>query len=249
MNIAIYQVNTDRDMNRIAFMSYEHLNRFQGSQDIDCKVYDKVYEGELDCKNLEEIYRKFNLDHPKDYVGRSLSVSDLVEVKDINTIAPGFYFCDDFGFKEVQFDKSLCPETERKPKTDKITVLLVQPEKRPKLIEIGTSLEEMQAVVGGDIEEYMPFEDEVAIICNEEGKINGLPLNRAVYDEQTHEMLDIVAGDFFIAYAPIESEKFKSLPKEMANKYAKQFRNPERFFRTDDGIKAVPFSPVKDKER
>ena len=249
MNISIYQVNTDRDNNRIAFMSYENLERFQGSQDIDCKLYDKVFEGELDCNNLEEIYRKFNLDHPKDYVGRSLSVSDVVEVKDSDTIASGFYFCDDFGFKEVQFDKDLCSETNRKPQSNKISVLLVQPEKRPKLVEIGSSLEDMQAVVGGDIEEYMPFEDDVAIICNEEGKMNGLPLNRAVYNEQTHEMLDIVVGDFFITYAPIESEKFLSLPKEMADKYAKLFKNPEKFFRTDDGIKAIPFSPAKDKER
>lgn len=249
MNISIYQVNTDRDNNRIAFMSYENLERFQGSPNIDCKIYDKVFEGEIDCNNLEEIYRKFNLDHPKDYVGRSLSVSDVVEVKDSDTIASGIYFCDDFGFKEVQFDKDLCSETDRKPQSNKISVLLVQPEKRPKLVEIGSSLEDMQAVVGGDIEEYMPFEDDVAIICNEEGKMNGLPLNRAVYNEQTHEMLDIVAGDFFITYAPIESEKFLSLPKEMADKYAKLFKNPEKFFRTDDGIKAIPFSPAKDKER
>lgn len=249
MNIAIYQVNMERDSNRIAFMSYENLERFQGSQEIDCKIYDKVFEGEIDCNNLEEIYRKFNLDHPKDYVGRSLSVSDVVEVKDNDTIVPGFYFCDDFGFKEVQFDKSLCPEIERKTQSDKISVLLVQPDKRPKLVEIGSSLEAMQAVVGGDIEEYMPFEDDAAIICNEEGKINGLPLNRAIYDSQTHEMIEIVAGDFFIAYAPIESEKFLSLPKEMADKYAKLFKNPERFFRVDNEIKAIPFSPSKDKER
>lgn len=67
--------------------------------------------------------------------------------------------------------------------TNKISVLLVEPEKYPKVIEIDDSLESMQAVVGGSIEEYMPFEDEIAIICNEEGKLIGLPLNRAVYAE------------------------------------------------------------------
>ena len=41
----------------------------------------------------------------------------------------------------------------------------------------------MQAMVGGDIEVTYPFEDEVAIILNESGKINGLPLNRAIYTE------------------------------------------------------------------
>lgn len=63
----------------------------------------------------------------------------------------------------------------------KIKVLLVEPEKYPKEIVIDDSLEAMQEVVGGDIEEYMPFDDDVAIICNEEGKMRGLPLNRAVY--------------------------------------------------------------------
>lgn len=58
----------------------------------------------------------------------------------------------------------------------KIKVLLVEPEKYPKEIVIDDSLEAMQEVVGGDIEEYMPFDDDVAIICNEEGKMRGLPL-------------------------------------------------------------------------
>lgn len=58
----------------------------------------------------------------------------------------------------------------------KIKVLLVEPEKYPKEIVIDDSLEAMQEVVGGDIEEYMPYDDDVAIICNEEGKMRGLTL-------------------------------------------------------------------------
>ena len=96
----------------------------------------------------------------------------------------------------------------------KIKVLLVEPEKYQKEIEIDDSLEAMQEVVGGDIEEYMPFDDDVAIICNEEGKVRGLPLNRAVYvqDNDKKEMVDIICGKFFICYAPPESESFQSLP-------------------------------------
>ena len=58
---------------------------------------------------------------------------------------------------------------------NKISVLLIEPNKYPKMIEIDDTLEAMQQVVGGDIEEYMPFDDEVAIICNEEGKVNAQP--------------------------------------------------------------------------
>ena len=77
----------------------------------------------------------------------------------------------------------------------KIKVLLVEPEKYPKEIVIDDSLEAMQEVVGGDIEEYMPYDDDVAIICNEEGKMRGLPLNRAVYvqDNDKKEMVDILS--------------------------------------------------------
>lgn len=73
-------------------------------------------------------------------------------------------------------------------KKETISVLLIQPGKYPKPVEIKDSLEAMQTLVGGDIEEYMPFEDEAAIICNEEGKINGLPLNRAIYAEEEVDM-------------------------------------------------------------
>ena len=62
----------------------------------------------------------------------------------------------------------------------KIKVLLVEPEKYPKEIEIDDSLEAMQEVVGGDIEEYMPFDDDVAIICNEEGKVIHIHFSRFI---------------------------------------------------------------------
>ena len=115
----------------------------------------------------------------------------------------------------------------------KIKVLLVEPEKYPKEIVIDDSLEAMQEVVGGDIEEYMPFDDDVAIICNEEGKMRGLPLNRAVYvqDNDKKEMVDIICGKFFICYAPPESESFQSLPDDMMKKYKEQFKYPNAFLR------------------
>lgn len=61
-------------------------------------------------------------------------------------------------------------------------------------------------------------------------------------------MLDVIAGKFFICYAPIESETFQSLPKDLAQKYERMFKYPETFVRTQNGITAVPFKP-KSKER
>ena len=73
--------------------------------------------------------------------------------------------------------------------------------------------------------------------------MHGLPLNRAVYDEETKEMIDIIAGDFFIAYAPIDSEKFKALPKDLEQKYREKFKFPERFYKQNGEIKAYQYKP------
>ena len=89
----------------------------------------------------------------------------------------------------------------------------------------------------------MPFDDEVAIVCNEEGKMNGAELNRAIYSNDK-EILDIIAGKFFIAYAPIESESFLSMPKDLMKKYEDKFRYPERFYQTDKGIEAKAYKPI-----
>lgn len=143
--------------------------------------------------------------------------------------------------EEDSFEKVEVPE--------KISVVLVELGKYPRLVEIEDSLEAMQSLVEGNIEEYMPYEDEVAIICNEEGKMNGMPLNRAIYSDDK-EMLDIIAGKFFICYAPFESEKFLSMPKELARKYEEKFKYPERFYKTANGIEAKPYKPIsKDMER
>lgn len=121
-----------------------------------------------------------------------------------------------------------------------IVVLVVEPGERPRLEAIDGSLEAMQGLVGGSIEMYMPFDDEVAIICNEEGKLEGLPLNRALYNDKG-EIADILVGDFFICYAPAGSESFLSLPEDFIHKYAEMYERPERFFRNpkDDKIVSV----------
>lgn len=121
-------------------------------------------------------------------------------------------------------------------------VLHVEPGKRARMVEIEDSLSAMQSLVGGMIEEYMPFEDDVALVCNDEGKLAGLPLNRGIKDEKGN-LQDIIAGDFFVCYAPVESEKFLSLPPDMEAKYKEMFDYPEQFFRTEEGIKAVKYEP------
>ena len=64
-----------------------------------------------------------------------------------------------------------------------IAVLIVEPGKEPYVKEIDSDLKSLQHEVGGYIEAIYPYEDPVALVCNEEGKLEGLPLNRALRDE------------------------------------------------------------------
>ena len=118
MQIKIYQIDMERDVNNVCFMSHNRLQKFQGSTDIDSKIYDLVYEKAILCNSLEDIFRILNIEHPKDYKGRSLSVSDIVEVIDSKIIENGFYFCDSVGFKKVVFHPEECGISERYNKKD-----------------------------------------------------------------------------------------------------------------------------------
>ncbi len=74
----------------------------------------------------------------------------------------------------------------------------------------------MQKLVGGYIEAIRPFEDEdVVLICNEDGKISGLSLNRELRNEDG-EIIEIIVGIFFICVAQADSEHFESLSDEQA---------------------------------
>lgn len=125
----------------------------------------------------------------------------------------------------------------------KIKVLFIEPHKYPRVIDLNDTLEDMQKLVGGDIEEYMPFDDDVAIVCNEEGKLNGEELNRAIYGDDGR-LLDIIAGKFFICYAPIESERFLSMPDDLLKKYEKLFKYPERITVSENKIEVKPYKPM-----
>ena len=134
--------------------------------------------------------------------------------------------------------------------SDVMTVLMVEPNRNPEVMVIGTDLESLQKAVGGNIKVTYPYEENVALIMNEEGKINGLPLNRALRDEDG-QINDIVAGTFLVA--GLTEDNFGSLTKDQINTFEEKFHQPEAFIRMGKGIMAVPIPDevVKemDKER
>lgn len=105
MKIEIYQINHLRDLYQVKFICSESLEKFQGSSDIESHIYDKVFDGSVPCSNLEEVYTLFNTSCPDGHVGHSLSVSDIVKVcHNQPGLEMGFYYCDNVGFKKIDFE-------------------------------------------------------------------------------------------------------------------------------------------------
>lgn len=112
-------------------------------------------------------------------------------------------------------------------------ILLVEPGKVPRPLEIEPSLKSMQALVGGPIQAVYPFDEPVALICHEEGKLLGLPLNRALRNPDSGEIYDIIAGPFFLCAAPSDLDHFTSLTDRQIERYAQRFHAVEYFLGGD----------------
>lgn len=118
-------------------------------------------------------------------------------------------------------------------------ILQIEPGRTPEVKEIDSSLEAMQDIVGGLIQVLYPFEDHVILVCNDEGKLLGLPANRALRDEKGRPY-DILCGTFFICSTPPDSDHFDSLTDEQVEKFETLFHQPEMFLKMGGQIIVLP---------
>ncbi len=131
---------------------------------------------------------------------------------------------------------------------DKIRVVYVEPGMYARETEIGLDLRSLQNAVMGHIEVFYPFDEPVCIVCNDEGKLNGMPLNRAVFGDNG-KIMDVIAGPFFIC--GVGEEDFISLTDEQTDKYLEMFRRPERIQFLGGNTVVTLYDPIKvqDHER
>jgi hypothetical protein len=109
---------------------------------------------------------------------------------------------------------------------EQMTVIYCKPYEKAQAITIPNTLEAMQELVDGYIEAIYPFKDEIAIVCNEDGKFGCEP-NRALYDEDGN-LIDILFGSFFIC--GLGEEDFQSIPEDLLPKYLAKFAYAQLFF-------------------
>jgi hypothetical protein len=207
MDLKIYQIQMEKDEKRLKFCSLNETKQYGG--EINPAIYQKVFEGNVACKNLDEVFEKFNSDIPATHSGHSLSVSDIVE-------ADGeFYFCDNTGWEHINFDSSHVPQEKT------LRILVVEPHKEPYVSTVADDYKAFQNIVSGNFECIYPDEDTV-IFCNEEAKLIGMEGNRRLEND------DIIAGTFLLAGDNHKGDTI-SLTDEQITTYTARFQEPEEF--------------------
>ena len=208
MRVKIYQINSGRDEKREKFLGMDARERLNFPQTVDPAIYDEVFSAEIDESDPEEIYRRFNTEGHPLHRGHSLSVSDVVVTES------GAFFCDDIGFREIDFD-----ETQTQKPDNLMRVVYVEPGRPAYEAEIPHTLEAEQKAVCGLIE-CVYNDDDTAIVCNDEGKLWGMEGNRRIGDGGT-----VIAGSFFVC--GLTEDDFRGLTDEETQAYLERFAQPE----------------------
>ena len=126
-------------------------------------------------------------------------------------------------------------------KQKKIKVLMVEPGSHPTEVELDNDLHNLQKAVSigtnyiGLIE-IIPIDKKTVILCNEEGKLNGLEGNRRING-------DIIAGTFYIC-GEDEEGNLTSLSEDDIQKYKARFWNPEYY--TEEEVEEAIYYTIKE---
>lgn len=122
--------------------------------------------------------------------------------------------------------------------SEKLKVLVVEPDKEPYVKLIDNDYRALQKEVGGTFQGIYPYSDAVSILCNDDGKLLGLPLNRALRDEKG-KIYDILSGVFLVV--GLTTDDYCSLTTELIDKYTCMFKNPEIHVKLDNEIIVIPY--------
>lgn len=112
-----------------------------------------------------------------------------------------------------------------------MNIVMVRPGAPATLGKIEPTLEAMQHAVGGYIEAVHPFQDDpsITLICNEEGKLRGLPRNRFVMRRLDDDLVavDLICGDFF--FCRQDGEELVGLTEEQITQLLAVFGTPNKW--------------------
>jgi hypothetical protein len=220
MRIKIFQIDIDKDKEKAKFRALNEI------KEINPEIYKTVYYGDVEAQNLEDIYAMFNDNRPPTFQGHSLSMSDIVQICDKEDTLmenDACYYCDEIGFKKVDFDADKCADMSG------MRVVYVTPNHTPLDIRILSDLRSLQNAVDGLIEPIYSEPEGVVLVGNDESKLIGMKGNRRIGDGSS-----IIAGPFFVCGD--SGEEFTSLTDEQAQAYMEKFAEPENI--SDEEVQA-----------
>ena len=242
--ISIYQIDTYRDRDRLCFTNYRSLESIQKSSKINSSIYDKVFEGTVDCVNLEEIYTKFNVDHPKEYRGRSLSVSDIVSIHDASSHTTKHYYCDSIGFKEVEFNaENTCDISSNRRETETMKIVVLEPDKEAEVRVIQNDLDEISNIVGGYVGYCYPFSNpDIVMLFDDDAKLKGdWQFNRSLKTPDGTPF-DLLAGTVVICGTVHlrSGAAYGSLTQTQIHEVMEQYEFPEYLVKQNEQYICIP---------
>lgn len=237
----------------------KHLNEIAGEKMSTAEINEKLYEL---MSAEQEQYKEWLINqspeevlhHTYEYTVREDILMALSEIELPKNLArallespsPLQEVYELFSDKETDYMQTLrdsisetAEHNYEKQSENSLTVLVVSPGEEPSVETIPKGLESLQQQVGGYIEAIYPFEDPVGIVCNEEGKIKGLQLNRSLRDDDNN-LYDIISGTFLVV--GLGDDDFCSLTPEQIEKYSEQFKESEMFFMLNGEIQAIPYN-------
>ena len=222
MRVKIYQIDTLRDMQNRKFMASK-------DEPIDPSIYEGVFNAVIDDDNPYAIYERFNNEGHPLVRGHSLSISDVIVLKD------KAYICEPVGFKEIEFD-----ESKTQKQKNLMQVVYKEPKKPAFVTEIRYNLDSMQKAVGGGLIETVKISnDQTILVSNEESKLLGMEGNIRFGDGSS-----IIAGPFFICGE--NGCDFRGLTDAETLKYLEKYKVPEDIsqeeVQSDMGIQVFGFN-------
>ena len=211
MNIRIFQLKDTANRDK-QFVSYETAQQLGG---INADDYRLAYSGDILIEEAEydnalnKIFSICNNDHPVGYHGHSLSVSDVIEVREWNK----YFYVDSFGFKDISSEFG----GYNKDVDSSIRILICEPDRHPYYSEIPKDdIKVMQEILDGYFE-VLPYKDGIVAWCNEDGLIRNMKPNRIVNNNLVH-------GTFF--FSDTNGEEISSLSPEQMDELKSTFYNP-----------------------
>ncbi len=236
-------------------MDFELGGKDMGTEELKSTLYDMMH---AEQQNYREWLMKQQpeeiLSHTYEFTVREdiLVALEEVELSDelmkalMDSLSPLQEVYEMFADKETDYMQTLrdtITETAEhnfeKQTENSLTVLVVAPGEKPSVVTIPAGLDSLYNQVGEPIQAIYPFEEPVGIVCNDNGKINGMQLNRALRDDE-NSIYDIVSGTFLVV--GLGEEDFCSLTPEQIEKYSEHFAEPEMFFMLDGEIQAIPYN-------